>query len=368
MTSQNVWIAITVIVFVAGIGIGYGILASSQVMPSTMMGGSMDSFMNNPQARQQMMQDPDFRNEWANMMIQDTDHMNQMMQDNDFRNEMMGFMIQDTDHMRQWMLEDPQHNTMMIEEMKQNHDFMMGIAMPMVQDPGLRLQVMGHMTESPEAMAQMQQMMGDGAMGQGMMSSEMMMEVMEDPETRMMMINLMTEHVEDMQDLLSSELTDEEFDTKMIELMDKHQQSMSEMMHDEPMVHDEETGHDEATGHDETAMEMPASAQTYTVSIAEGSGVPGCEATNECYLPYSLEVLIGDTVSWSNDDSAAHTVTSGAPNDPDGIFDSGMMIVNQSWEFTFNDSGEYDYYCILHPWMTGEIIVEEIGEHDDAHS
>jgi len=43
--------------------------------------------------------------------------------------------------------------------MKQNHDFMMGMAMPMIQDPGLRLQLMGHMTESPEAMAQMQQMM-----------------------------------------------------------------------------------------------------------------------------------------------------------------------------------------------------------------
>jgi hypothetical protein len=48
MTSQNVWIAITVIVFVAGIGIGYGVVASSQVMPSTMMGDSMDAFMNNP--------------------------------------------------------------------------------------------------------------------------------------------------------------------------------------------------------------------------------------------------------------------------------------------------------------------------------
>ena len=39
--------------------------------------------------------------------------------------------------------------------------------------------------------------------------------------------------------------------------------------------------------------------------------------------------------------------------------DSGMMMVNQSWEFTFTDSGEYDYYCVLHPWMTGKIIVNE---------
>jgi len=135
MVNQNVWIAITIVLFVSGIGVGYGIFSSSQVMLSPMMGGSMNSFTNNPQALEQMMQDPDFRNEF------------------------MEFMIQDTEHMNQWMLEDPQHNTMMIEEMKQNHDFMMGIAMPMIRDPGLRLQLMGHMTESPEAMAQMQQMM-----------------------------------------------------------------------------------------------------------------------------------------------------------------------------------------------------------------
>ena len=214
MVNQNVWIAITVGVFVAGIGISYGVFSSSQVMPSQMMGGSMNSLMNNPQVMQQMMQDPDFRNEMLNLMIQDTDHMNQ------------------------WMMEDPQHISMMIEEMKKNHDFMMGMVMPMIQDPGLRLQVMGHMTESPEAMAQMQQMMG-GMMGQGMMSSETMKEMMEDPETRNKMIGLMSTHITEMQELLSSESNDEEFDTKMIELMEKHQQSMSKLMNDEPMDHDE---------------------------------------------------------------------------------------------------------------------------------
>ncbi len=231
MVKQNVWIVIAVGVFVAGIGIGYGIFSSSQAMPSPMMGSSMNSLMNNPQAMQQMMQDPDFRNEWANLMIQETEHMNQMMQVPDFRNEVMEFMIQDTDHMNQWMLEDPQHISVMIEEMKKNHDFMMGMALPMIQDPGLRLQVMGHMTESPEAMAQMQQMMGGGTM--------------EDPEIRNKMIGLMSTFITEMKELLSSELSDEEFDTKMIELIEKHQQSMSELMPDESMGHDESMDNDE---------------------------------------------------------------------------------------------------------------------------
>ena len=43
-----------------------------------------------------------------------------------------------------------------------------------------------------------------------------------------------------------------------------------------------------------------------TVSIPAGVGAPGCEETNECYFPYSLEVSVGDTVIWNNDDIAAH--------------------------------------------------------------
>ena len=100
-------------------------------------------------------------------------------------------MIQDTEHMKQWMQEDPQHVSLMIEKMKVDHDFMMSVTVPMIQDPGLRLQILGHMTESPEAMAQMQQMMGGKMMEQGMMSSETMKEMLEDPETRMMTIDLM---------------------------------------------------------------------------------------------------------------------------------------------------------------------------------
>ncbi len=239
MVNQNVWIAITIGVLAAGIGIGYGIFSSSQVMPSQMMGGSMNSLMNNPQAMKQMMHDPDFRNTWINFMIQDTEHMNQMMEDPNFRNEWMNLMIQETDHMNQWMQEDSQHTSLMIEKMKVNHDFMMGMAVPMIQDPELRLQVLGHMTESPEAMVQMQQMMGGGMMEQGMMSSETMKEMMEDPETRMRMIDLMNEYVVEMQELLSSELSDEEYDIKMIELMEKHQHSMMKLMQGESMIHDE---------------------------------------------------------------------------------------------------------------------------------
>ena len=95
-----------------------------------------------------------------------------------------------------------------------------------------------------------------------------------------------------------------------------------------------------------------------TISLPEGSGVPGCEATFECYIPYHVTVPVGTEVTWSNDDTAAHTVTSGAPGAPDGIFDSSLFAAGQTYSVTFDEAGEYPYFCMVHPWMVGIITVE----------
>jgi len=95
-----------------------------------------------------------------------------------------------------------------------------------------------------------------------------------------------------------------------------------------------------------------------TVSLPEGSGVPGCDETNECFLPYEVTVAVGTTVTWSNDDTAAHTVTSGNISDGvDGLFDSSIFMSGTTFEFTFSDAGSYDYFCMVHPWMTGIVNV-----------
>ena len=107
---------------------------------------------------------------------------------------------------------------------------------------------------------------------------------------------------------------------------------------------------------------MPAPPITLMVSIPPGVSYPGCESTNECYLPYSLEIKVGDTISWSNDDTAAHTVTSGTPDGMDGIFDSNLFMAGSTFEFTFDKAGTYPYFCMVHPWMIGEITVNEIEE------
>ena len=95
------------------------------------------------------------------------------------------------------------------------------------------------------------------------------------------------------------------------------------------------------------------------VSIPEGSGVPGCEETDECYIPSTLNISAGTTVVWENNDAAAHLATSGTPDGgPDGIFDSGMIMGGATYEYEFAETGEFIYYCLVHPWMVGTVIVE----------
>ncbi|MEW6044454.1 MAG: PEFG-CTERM sorting domain-containing protein [Thermoproteota archaeon] len=103
------------------------------------------------------------------------------------------------------------------------------------------------------------------------------------------------------------------------------------------------------------------------VSIAPGSSTPGCETDNSCYDPYEVTVDVGGEVTWSNDDTAGHTVTSGTlDGGPDGVFDSSLFMAGKTFSHKFEEAGEFPYFCVVHPWMTGIVIVQEAGaeEHD----
>jgi len=100
-----------------------------------------------------------------------------------------------------------------------------------------------------------------------------------------------------------------------------------------------------------------------TIVPAEGSGAPGCEETADgCYIPGTITVDVGHVVIFSNTDSAAHTFTAGGPGDgPSGEFDTGLFMAGASEEFIPDTAGEIPYFCMVHPWMQGMIIVQEAG-------
>jgi len=71
-----------------------------------------------------------------------------------------------------------------------------------------------------------------------------------------------------------------------------------------------------------------------------------------------VEILIGDTIVWKNADTSFHTVTSGSEAEGfDGLFDSKEFAPGKSFTYKFSEIGHYPYYCTLHPWMEGTIIV-----------
>ena len=73
----------------------------------------------------------------------------------------------------------------------------------------------------------------------------------------------------------------------------------------------------------------------------------------------SVEVKVGESVVFSNSDAVPHTVTSGTPGHPSGEFDSGLFGTGQTFTQTFDEAGEYDFFCSIHPAMTGTIVVTD---------
>ncbi len=85
---------------------------------------------------------------------------------------------------------------------------------------------------------------------------------------------------------------------------------------------------------------------------------PGCEETDRCYIPSVIVIDSGNQVTWVNEDSAFHSVTSGSYEEPLELFDSGHLDPFESYTLDFDEIGTFDYFCTLHPWMKGQVIVE----------
>ena len=98
------------------------------------------------------------------------------------------------------------------------------------------------------------------------------------------------------------------------------------------------------------------------VSIASGASTPGCEETNSCFEPHEAIIDVGGEVTWTNSDTAAHTVTSGDLKvDPENVgttFDSGLFMAGKTFSHTFTEAGTFPYFCQVHPWMAGVVTVQ----------
>jgi len=76
----------------------------------------------------------------------------------------------------------------------------------------------------------------------------------------------------------------------------------------------------------------------------------------------AVETPVGTRVVWTNQDQIEHTVTSGAPDSTDGVFNAKLAGPGASFSFTFTKAGTYRYFCDRHHFMRGEIRVTPTGE------
>jgi len=106
-----------------------------------------------------------------------------------------------------------------------------------------------------------------------------------------------------------------------------------------------------------SSTETTGTLPTGSVNVAINSG-SAYNTTSIYFSPQTITVVIGlnNTVIWTNDDSAEHTVTA-----TDGSFGSGYIEPGQTYIHTFTTPGTYTYYCTIHPWMRGTVIVEPAG-------
>ena len=92
-----------------------------------------------------------------------------------------------------------------------------------------------------------------------------------------------------------------------------------------------------------------------------------------CYVPFKVVIDAGSVVIWENVGKQVHTITSGTILEPTGSFNSGLIAPNEFYSIQFVNAGIYPYYCMVHPWMNGSVVVgekitdEEKEEHLEEH-
>jgi plastocyanin len=98
------------------------------------------------------------------------------------------------------------------------------------------------------------------------------------------------------------------------------------------------------------AQQLGSSPAEAAVTITLGAADDG---NFEPYTPSTVNIMSGNTVSWTNDDSTEHAIISNEMP----LFDSGPISPGDTFDNTFDSPGEFGYHCSIHPWMTGRVMV-----------
>ena len=133
-----------------------------------------------------------------------------------------------------------------------------------------------------------------------------------------------------------------------------------QILENDPNIRNEIRQRLAGAGSEQDSQERTSSSSSSLTITEEGRvvSIVGNSGSNS-YNPNPIEIKVGDTVTWINNDSSPHTVTSSSSSSSskDINFDSDVLRKDETFSFTFDREGEYPYFCTLHPSMVGTIVV-----------
>jgi plastocyanin len=119
--------------------------------------------------------------------------------------------------------------------------------------------------------------------------------------------------------------------------------------------------HPEMQGTITVAGDAPAPTEQAVVGSPSPVEPAAVSIVDLTFEPATIEVDTGAAVTWTNDDGLPHTVTA-----REGDFDSGVLESGDSFSQTFSEPGSHDYFCAIHPSMTGTVVVRDPAAPDDV--
>lgn len=236
-----------------------------------------------------------------------------------------------TPQQMQQMMNNPQMMTQWHQTMMNDPQAMNNWMNTMTNNPQMMNQWMGNMMNDPNMMNQMTGMM----MQNPQFGNWMMGNMMNDPSMMNNMMGPMMNNPQFMNHMMGTMMNDPNFQQQYMGpwMMMRDPQFMQQMR-----------------GQWYQGVNLESSAvQTDKVSILADTWQ---YQSTKAFSPYVIKVSSGTTVTWTNDDQIIHTVT-----DLGDSFDSGFIQAGEKWDYKFDSKDTYYYFCSIHPWMRGAVLV-----------
>jgi len=137
-----------------------------------------------------------------------------------------------------------------------------------------------------------------------------------------------------------------------------HSRDLNSIMYPKMQQHDHRAYHEYPEPTEPTVVPDRPEIMYNRVNIQPRTDTPGCESSNSCHNPGRITITQGEWVKWKNLDIKDHTITSGGAYVAGSIFDSSLMNSGSTFSHLFTQTGTYSYFCTIHPWATGIVVVK----------